>query len=474
MKPIRLISLLLLIFCPIILNAQYSDFDLSRYKLPDIKTSRLDTYLDFNNRANRYHYMPSNNDSSESRQNSYNGNLNFNYYYFRNTEKYQGQFNGSASGLVNNYKYKNDNSKFSSYNNGVNFALSNINRFYKQNRNFLEVDPELSVLQNKAHSESWTSDENSNDQFTALLSIPVSIGHGKIEPVEDLRLAIYIIEELNKAGRITSLPSDQVLLEMAKEISRIKRQRFFDARLRKIKELQVVDSFLVANNIVSSNDITYFAVLNDQWDYASGPGRTAGFAVNFGIDDQIEINRTNRQNTYSDGNSEKIETAVNSYYLAGFSQVRFDKPINLYWQTSATLKLAYGFEFTRDQKNKDVSWYNYRTDIFNTILRYSIQFIPNSRTSAELSLSGIYSNSKSDRTDDPDLTSTRITVKNIDCIAGFDVNYYFSPQFRIRLNSELSYSGVRNRDVRINYPSIGTLTTSLQNYFTLSLIYSLF
>jgi hypothetical protein len=455
------------------MKAQYSGFDLSRYKLPDIKTSRLDAYLDYDNSLDQYHYMPSNSDSSESRRNSYAGNLNLNYYHFRYTEKYLGQFNAFASGQLNNYKSKNDNSNSSSYNNLLNFALSNINRFYKQNSNFLEVDAEFSVLHNKDHSESL-SDENSIDQFTAFLSIPVSIGHGRIEPVQDLRLAIYILEELNKAGRIKSLPSDQVLLEMAKEISRIKRQRFFDTRIRKIKELQVVDSFLVANNIVSSNDITYFTILNDQWSYAYGPERTAGFAVNFGIDDNIEINRTNQDGNIN-GIPYKNETDVNSYYLAGFSQVRYDKPINLYWQTSATLKLSYGFELTRDRKNQNISELNYRTDIFNTSVSYSIQFIPNSRTSAGLSLSGIYIDSKSDRkTGDPAPAGSRITEKNINCIAGFNVNYYFSPQFRINLNSDLRYIGERNRNIGNTEPSLGYFRTSLQNYFALSLIYSFF
>jgi hypothetical protein len=127
-----------------------------------------------------------------------------------------------------------------------------------------------------------TSNDNHGNQLITDLSVPISIGHGRIEPIEDLRLAIYILEELNKAGRIDKMPPENVVLEMAKEISKIKKKRFFDTRIKKISELQAVDSFLLANNIVVSHDINYFAVLNDQWDYASGPSRTSGFSVNTG------------------------------------------------------------------------------------------------------------------------------------------------------------------------------------------------
>lgn len=461
--------------CTLTLNAQYSGFDLSRYKLPDIKLTRIDAYINLGNTAYRYHYKPSYNDSTESRQDNFRGTLNFDFYHFRNSERYQGEFYALASGSSNNNKSVNENTNSLSNSNNLNFLVSNINRFYNQNQNFIEIDPEISISGNKAHNKSsFPSSDNSDDQFITNLSIPISIGHGRIEPVEDLRLAIYILEELNKAGRIDNLPSDNVLLEMAKEISKIKRQRFFDSRIRKIRELQVVDSFLIANNIVSDNDINYFAVLNDQWDYASGPERTAGFAVNIGIDDHIILNRSHRQ-TSSNGADTDIREYENTYYIAGFSQVRYDKPVNLFWQTSATLKVAYGFEFTKDPQQQNVSDENYRTDIFNTMLDYSIRFLPNSRTSAELSLTGNYYNLKRDWTssnqDPVDYKSVenRFTVN-----AGFNMYYYISPQFRLRINSIFNYYRFHDLYSNNTQPSLTNLTSSLHNDFAITLIYSIF
>jgi len=138
---------------------------------------------------------------------------------------------------------------------------------------FVEIDPVFyhNSYTDRYYYENSTAVENNIRESVTRLSAPVSAGYGRIEPVEDLRLALYILEELQKAGKITDVPPEEVIIEMAREISKIKKKRFFDTRIRKIEELHVIDSFLVENNIISSNDINYFAVLNDQWDYAAGP-----------------------------------------------------------------------------------------------------------------------------------------------------------------------------------------------------------
>jgi hypothetical protein len=477
MKNSKFILLLLLILWPLIINAQYSGFDLSRYKLPDIKLSRLDAYFDLGNTVNKSQYKPSDSDSTESRQDNFRGALNFNYNRLLNTERYQGDFNALASGSSDLFKSGDENNNSNSGVNRISFQISSINRFYNQNLNFIEIDPGVSLSMNSSHNESsgTNSYDDSDDQFTTNLSLPMSIGHGRIEPVEDLRLAIYILEELNKAGRINSMPSDNIVLDLAKEISKIKRQRFFDSRIRKIKELQVVDSFLLANNIVTSNDITYFAVLNDQWDYAAGPARTAGFAVDAGIDDQISIKRLHQEFSFQGGAPDITDSKVNSYYVAGFSRIRYDKPVNLYWQTSATLNVAYGLKFNRNPEARDDPAENYRTDIFNANLGYSIQFLPNSRTSARLGLSGNYSNSRGDRTiSDPDPVVFQVTGNQLTINTGFDMYYYISPQFRIQLNSNLYYNSLHDLKSYNTQPDITNLTSAFHHDFALTLIYSFF
>lgn len=479
MRNLKLLFFSSFLLFPGILFAQYSGFDLSKYKLPDIKLDRLDAAFNLGNDLSRYYSRVSLFDTSESRYNHFQGSLNLGYFHFRNSEKYQGDLSVSATSNTTRYKNRSDDYYAKTNHSGINLQISSTNRFYYQKRNFLEADPEvlLSSSLNKIYDEqiSMPTYDNSENLFTASFSLPLLVGHGRIEPIQDARLAIYIIEELNKAGRINSLPQDNVILDMAKEISKIKRQRFFDSRIRKIKELQVIDSFLVANNVISSDDIRYFAVLNDQWDYASGPVRYSGFALNAGIDDRFLIKRSGQLNSSSSSDPVKTKIFANNYNIAGFIQARYYKPVNLYWQTSASLKSSYGFEITENPLDKTNPLKNYRNIVFTTNLEYAIQFLPNSRTSTGLNFSGNYRNSGRTRSiPDPGPVNLRINDNFLYFKGGFDMYYYISPRVRLNLNADLYYTDDDASDSIDNLPAVENIDHSFQHNFTITFNYSFF
>ena len=334
MKSSKLLLLAGLLLLTAIVNGQYSKIDLSAYKLPDIKLSRLDASFNAGNSISSDHFKPNYTDSTKSFSSILQGAANIDYYHFRNTERYQGSYEITGNFALNNYNNKPGTSSTKSNTNNISFYAAGTNRFYNSNKKFIEADPAISIYGNTSNNYSELSSGNtmdiSNNHLTTDFSIPVSIGTGRIEPVEDMRLAVYILEELYKAGRADSIQPENVVIEMAKVISRIKRQRFFDTRLRKIRELNVIDSFLVANKIVSKNDISYFAVLNDQWDYAAAPARSAGFAFNLGIDDYIILDRTHLKTVIDGGTPTRNEYITNTYFIGAFARVRYEKPVNLY------------------------------------------------------------------------------------------------------------------------------------------------
>jgi len=338
------------------INGQYSGFNLSQYKLPDIKLNKLDFNFNLNhvkdNNITRQSFL----DERKSIANYFSGALNLTYFHYQNSEKYQGDLSAGISSQpsLNTNRQNELESTDNSLSTGLSF--NSTNRFFNPKYFFIEVDPLLMANfqirkdHNETSSTSTTDERNHN--YSTTLSVPLSIGHGRIEPVEDARLAIYILEELNKAGRISNLPPDNVVIEMAKEISKIKNKRFFDSRLRKIEELQSIDSFLVANNIISAHDISYFAVLNDQWDYASGPVRETGFAISAGFDNNISLSKTNNEIT-TIGNATVVnEYASDIYDLGGFLSIRYAKPVNLYWQNSLDVKSSLGRRFNRNPNDK--------------------------------------------------------------------------------------------------------------------------
>jgi len=480
MNKVKITALFLGLIFPVLLFGQFSGFDLSKYKLPDIKTDRLDLYFNLYNSGSKTFSQISNSDTTESKQNYLSSALNLSYYHFRNSEKYQGDL------MVYSYFrpsiMKNNTNELITKNNTINtdFLISSNNSFFNQNKGFIEIDPYLSYssINERYHryiSSGSTRDDNS-DQFTTALSIPVLVGKGRIEPVEDVRLAIYILEELNKAGRISSLPTEEVIIELAKKISQIKRKRFFDSRIRKIEELQVIDSFLVANDIISANDINYFSVLNDQWDYAYGPSRESGFAISAGIDNYVSFNKLNQKTIIDNNDPTRSNRKENVYGLGGLLKLRYAKPINLYWQTSASLTTSYIVEFTRDPDQLDDAIKNFETNIFRTDLNYSLQFIPNSRTSIQFNIAGSFLNSQGELTKinidpiDYRLNSTLLTIT-----PELKLNYYISPQLRVQFYSSIYLINSKYLE-RYESPllNIEHIWNRYQHNVSVNLIYSFF
>jgi hypothetical protein len=480
MNKVKLTSLFLGLIFPVLLFGQFSGFDLSKYKLPDIKTDRLDLNFNLYNNQFKNLLQVTNIDTTETKQTYLSGALNISYYHFRNSEKYQGDLRVNA--YLNPQLINNSLNELITKSNTINtdFVVSSSNIFFNQNKGFIEVDPSLTYM---SVNERYRGDINSNstqeDNFarsTTNLSIPVLIGKGRIEPVEDLRLAIYILEELYKAGRIASIPTENVIIEMAKEISQIKRKRFFDSRIRKIEELQVVDSFLVVNDIISSNDITYFSVLNDQWDYGYGPTRESGFAISAGIDNNVSFSKSSQEIILDNNDPIKSDDKANVYGLGALIKLRYARPINLYWQTTTYFSTSYIVEFTRNPYQLDGAIENFETNIFRTDLNYTLQFIPNSRTSFKLNIVGSFSNSKGERTKinidplDYDLITNRLTIS-----PGLELYYYISPQLRVQFNSSF-YLLNSNSLERYESPLLDMeqLWNRYQHNVSVNLIYSFF
>ncbi len=480
MKKLKLAALLFGLIFTNSLNGQYSDFDLSKYKLPDINTQRLDVYFDMNNSVNNqnqnHYYSPLN--TTSTKENDIEGSLDLTYYRFRNSQNYQGYLSVSTefSPSVSNAS-ENELQTKNRYIN-ANLSISGVNRYFNKKMNFIEVGPYFSfrpIREKEHHDLSPTIwNETYSNQSSTSISIPVAIGHGRIEPVEDARLAIYILEELNKIGVISALPSDETVIEMAKEISKIKNERFFDSRLRKIKELQVIDSFLVANDIVSANDINYFSVLNDNWDYAYGPSRESGFSYNAGLDNGISFTRLKGETTSGDYSYESGYKR-NTYLAGAFINVNYAKPINLYWQTSAHFQTSYILEFTRDPEHKESQEANYRTDILSTDFGFSLQYLPNSRTSMELTINGLYQNAKGDRTSGV-MIPTYYYIKNnsLALNPGLYIYYYVSPQFQIQLNSSFTIYSSDQGEYITTTPFKKDSWNYYKNNISVKLVYSIF
>ncbi len=303
-------KILLSLFCVAIMpsvNAQISNFDLSKYQLPDLKRNTLETDFSANGANSRqrydtfYNYVDrnvNNNDNSLG----LNSNIHFNNY--RNSPKTQRLVDVSYQISADRYKVQNnDKSLFNNYDfNSQNsstmhlFSVDLTNRRYVTPKLFFATNFEgicrryLSKSKDEFASVSeFLSPSNfeeyktTNYQASGSMIVPLQVGIGRINQVQDARHAVYIFDELAKQGRIGKQPTDEEVLVFAEFISQQKNRRFFDSRHQKIAELEAIDSFLLANNFVTEHDARYFTTLEDFWSYGGLVIRESGNRISFGV-----------------------------------------------------------------------------------------------------------------------------------------------------------------------------------------------
>jgi hypothetical protein len=459
-----------------VLHAQLDTFNLSRYKLPDIKFRQLDL-----------RYNLSGNNSLSKNKSTFNSSkfstiaatndLNIAYRSYRNSEHLQNEQEftiGFGSEFKNNKDEDEITYKYSNVNPVLQFNSDN--RFYNQHQFFFETDFHIYGSGNweKTDDKVYYSLTKS-DNISADIEVPLLIGHGRIEQIQDARLAIYILEELQKAGRISRVPGGEELMEFSRLISTMKNERYFDYRIKKMEEIEKVDSFLQAKGIITLADARYFTIVNDNWDYAQGPIRESGKRLSGGLIPSYSYYYSNLNTTYSnpdDTSGQKNKIRVIGIGMQG--QYKIEKPVNLHWQRSFLVKLSYGYfrnmystQIVEESENKS----NSDLLVMEAGINYGMGFYPNSRTdiSGQVSLDFQHSN-RLESEDRPNAKSNgNILTPDFSLV----LHYYISPQVRLNINYHINYN--YNKDnLRIDEDYMYFKTNSLYQNFNVGLVYSFF
>jgi len=133
-------------------------------------------------------------------------------------------------------------------------------------------------------------------------------------------------------------------------------------------------------------------------------------------------------------------------------------------------------EFTRDPEDAESEEDNFKTNIFKTSISGLLQFLPNSRTSIGLDITGSYQHSLGERTvmmlvpEDYQLKNRQFSI-----VSTFDIYYYISPRFRVQVISSLSgYNSLTKQKYESALPEVIDLMKIFRHNFLLTLIYSFF
>jgi len=429
---------------------QINEFDLADYKFPDYKRKALDFNFNLNAR-NNYLKNTIENSLYEKRNSTYLSNsLYANYQSITNSQKLQQSLSATLNLSMNNTHVDRDildPSNSNTFSFSPSFYLNSVNRIYLKNLQFFEVSPNFIYRYGyytfSSEQESFPDNEYDHNNNEIDLKLSFKFGFGRIEPVSDARQAIYILEGLQKQNSLAKELTNEDVFEFAQLISKIKNKRYFDARLRKIYELETIDNYLDSNHIVSESNIKYFTTLADFWDYGDRVYRSSGTRIAFVLKPGYYLND---DKTDRDQDSEEDKTRSAQLYTG--LEFKYEKPIDLKWQNSIDISSYYGCVGVK-QTNTIVDPVEKISDIPNIQVKFAqkIGFYPNTRTDLTFSYSILYYQffDKTDITQD----IYGIGNKGLEGLAQIAVNYYISPQFKLNFIYSLDYSR-RSSDASTN------------------------
>ncbi len=405
MKQIKMISItfvatIVLFYSP--LMAQNTTFKLSDYKNPNYLYQTLDLQFGLNSGM----FVNRTSNATNSNAASLNSQMVARYSKFVNSPKSQGEqhiaLNGGIGSTTSTNKPENSNSFEKERNiafshlEGISFDVAQ--RFYNEKQNYFEASGSLATSnqsnsqENKTYtSGNWTrQSESSGKYFSNAITGSFLVGKGRIEQVQDARLAMYLLDDLYKLNRSKRTITDDDVLELAKLITLLKHRRFFDNRLQKIAEIEAIDSFLQNKNIALSTDAAYFTSLNDNWDFANNPVRYSGNRIFTGIEGNWGFNYKNNFAKYQPEDNYIVETTIreNSTGIFLVTGLTCENPKTIKWQNSASFKAGIGIrqkyetEKERNDITNDTESSAYADAIPSVMLSadYGFGYYPNSRT----------------------------------------------------------------------------------------------
>jgi hypothetical protein len=395
-------------------SSQTDKYDLSKYKLPDIKRQQLDFYFHSSGRnsSSKLFYEHDNIlDTLKHKNDQFNGTYNFGYSFYRNSQKIQsfltaityGDYSKTKQNATNYYSLD-----YSNFNNNLSFNYD-LKYFFTPSNWFVTAAPNY-VLNYRNYRDYET--DNKSKYFYTSASVSFGGGKGRIEQVQDFRHGILLIEELEKRGVSKRNFSETEMTELSTLISQLKNKRFFDYRKQKEAELVALDSFFLDKGIVDEKSIQYFTGLEDIWSYGGLQVRESGKQVLFSITPGYNF----------DKDLEDEDNNINENFLMNYNLSFVSKnPISLKWQGDYEFGVNHLYLKRLQQQNDNRGDKSYDSRAF---INGMIGFYPNTRTYFELSSRINLSNRSDEKIFDKEKYSAGLIIVT----SGY---YYISEKLRL-------------------------------------------
>jgi hypothetical protein len=313
--------------------------------------------------------------------------INANFYGYKNY-RYRQTF---YSANVSNWTYMRplNNQRLNS--SGASFSIDHTR--YNSNYLFFRVNTNGSLSNNYQLTE---NEDGLTKAWATLVAnrTSLSIGKGRLEPIDWAIRASFMNKNLVKSGGISGDLPEDVLLELAKTMASVDRSRFYENRFYNIRRIKALDSVMQKNGIDYS-PLEYFTTLNDQYFFTPRRNVFTGSRIQFTINQWAE---NEYQFRVSDSLENYDRTDQKLQYFAALSY-EYHLPKNLHLHHMFNVSLNYGeYDISRTIVHpNDPYGYSGFSNNINLSARYQLQWFPSTRTSINWSSSSRFGMANDDR-----------------------------------------------------------------------------
>lgn len=305
-----LVTVLFILSCEILFG-QIDTYPIGEYKRPELHRKTL--FL--TGATSSSNQFVSNSDQDRSNLDL---NLNVGYSSLRNDKSTQ-RTTSHFTSLQTDIDFEADNKANSLF---THRSIMDVKRF-QPNQTFAGYAPEINVT-----AEYDKGVENLTKRVDVAL--PIGLGVGRIEIINDAWLAISILKNLREEGQLLREPTHQEITTFAEEIARIKNARVLDFRRKRIYELDEIYKHIVNINVVAENTLA-FAILYDAWNYEIYDTRRSGSSGDSYISPRYIFRF----------NDDLFDSGSGSWSL----RYRTFKPLNLHWDRNTSFEINFNSSY---------------------------------------------------------------------------------------------------------------------------------
>lgn len=306
-------------------------------------------------------------------------------------------------------------------NTGISASISN--RYYNGNR-FFHLGGFASFNYGYQHQEFETNIDK-DKSYTIRLEPVIGVGKGRLEPVSDVAMALFILQDAADLGVDIAGVTTEEVYAFASLMAEVRNRRILDFRRMRIAELRDLYSHMLAKGWVLRDDPGFFTVLTDNWTYTDVFFRQAGKRWTYSLTPRYFLTK----NFFSpiDGERQEIGAGITIDYQK-------HRPVNLYKDNrrSHTLSVNYG------HGNNETLFYSPTGDYAQLKFDNSIgrAWYPNNRTNITGSINLGY---RYYRFFEPQVFISEEDQHVVNAGAGFQAFYFLSYSTQLSLDAQLQY-----------------------------------